>query len=111
MGEIAHVEYVFDLSPLGLVGAEEESFVVADGQQMQEGVEMRCGCEVKAGAQMPPAVLVGLVFPELLLSWLVPPKRQIFEDFAQKRNDDIGCIGYLLTPSQSYLIRHHKICK
>lgn len=40
VGEVAHVEYVFDFLSLGLVGAEQEGFVVADGQQMKEGIEV-----------------------------------------------------------------------
>lgn len=40
MGEVAHVEYVFDFLSFGLVGAEQEGLVVADGQQMQKGVEV-----------------------------------------------------------------------
>lgn len=60
---------------------------------------------------MPPTVLVGLVFPKLLFGWLVSPKRQILQHFTQQRNDDISGIGYLLSPGQSDLIRHHKIRK
>lgn len=111
MGKVAHVEDIFDLLPLGFFSTEQEGLAVSDGEKMEERVEMRGGGEVQTGAEVSPAVLVGLVLPKLLLRRLSSPERQILKYFLQQGNNNIGGVGYLFAPGQADLIRHHKIGK